>query len=239
MPLTRSLEQPNHAPSLGKRVQIYIARLAKGVPISAIVHQTLTVAVAGAAKGATSVPLEVALTGPIFAGQYLCFADDDDVERLALVTADAAIGATSLTVRALDQAIAADSVAEFPAYLWDRTDASLDETFANSKTATFNTGGAMDGVPTTIERKITLPGIFWHYNAAFRTAALAADAQAFVYVERLGEAPNSAFLEGDSIKGRGLVTSVKRSGQTNNPESNDLEIELMGAAIKSDPKPTV
>jgi hypothetical protein len=198
MPLTRNLVQINHVPTLGKNVQVYVARLGKGVPLSAIVDQTLVVATGGAAKGATSLPITTALTGKIFKGQYLCFADENDIEHLALLTADANVNATSLAVKSLDEAIPAAAAAEFPAYLWDRTDASLDESYANSKSLTFNTGGAQNAVPTTIDRKISLPGEFWHYNAAFRTAAAVADAQEYVYVKRVEPAPNANFTSGDT-----------------------------------------
>ncbi|MBW4692202.1 MAG: hypothetical protein KME27_10595 [Lyngbya sp. HA4199-MV5] len=189
------------------------------------------------AKGATSVTLFEPLLGPVYAGQYLCFADSNDVEKSAKVTVSAAIGATTLTVRALDEAITAGSGAEFPTYLWDRTDASLDETFATVQTVTFNTGGAQLQTPTTIDRKITLPGIKWHYNAAFRTAAEQADLQKFIYVKRLEPAPNPSFITGDSIVGIGVVTSNKQAGQANAPISGDLEISFSGAVIKAVPVP--
>lgn len=236
MPLTRNLVQINHVPTLGKNVQVYVARLGKGVPISAIVDQTLIVATGGAAALATTITLTTALTGKIFKGQYLCFADANDIEQLALVTADAVVGDTTLTVKALDEAIAATSKAEFPTYLWDRTDASLDQTYANNKTVTFNTGGAQNAVPTTIDRKITLPGEFWHYNAAFRTAAAVADAQEYLYVKRVEPAPNALFSAGDTIEGRALVSSVKSAGQSNSPITGDLEIEFSGPTKKTDPK---
>lgn len=332
MTLTRNLVQINHVPTLGKNVQVYVARLGRGVPISAIVDQvlyinggfqgTVTIATAaagvysvsvggvqigsytaivsdtiatirnglrasinantktsgiyagavgtgtfkllgaitftvtvsgpgagnitvgtiaavtgGADKGDLSVDLFEPTIGKIFAGQYLCFADSDDIEKLVLVTEDAPVGATSLVTRELDEAISAASLAEFPTYLWDRTDASLDETYANNKSLTFNTGGAQNAVPTTIDRKITLPGEFWHYNAAFRTAAAAADAQEYVYVKRVEPAPNANFVSGDSIEGRALFSSVKRAGQTNSPITSDLEAEFSGPTLKKDPVP--
>lgn len=332
MPLTRNLVQINHVPTLGKNVQVFVARLGKGVPLSAIVDQTLrlnggyqgtvTIATAaagvysvsvsglvigsytaivsdtlttirdglraslnkntlgsgiyagavgagtfkllggtiytatvsgpaagnitvgtialvtgGATKGSEAVDLFEPLIGKIFKGQYLCFADQDDLEKLALVTVDAVVGATSLVTKKLDEAIAATSLAEFPTYLWDRSDASLDETYANNKTVTFNTGGAQNAVPTTIDRKITLPGEFWHYNAAFRTAVAVADAQEYVYVKRVEPAPNDNFVSGDAIEGRALIASVKRAGQANSPITGDLEVEFSGPTKKSDPVP--
>jgi len=332
MPLTRNPVQINHVPTLGKEVQVYVARLGKGVPISAIVDQTLhinggfqgtvTIATAaagaytlsingslagsytatsgdtinsirdglranansnylgsgiyagavgsgtfkllggasftatvtgpgtgditvgtiaavtgGAAKGAETVDLFEPLIGQIFAGQYLCFADSDDIEKLLLVTTTGNVGDTTLTVSALDEAIPAAALAEFPTYLWDRTDASLDQTYANNKTVTFNTGGAQNAVPTTIDRKITLPGEFWHYNAAVRTAADAADAQEYVYVKRVEPAPNAAFIVGDAIEGRVLFTSAKRAGQANSPITSDLEADFSGPTKKTPPIP--
>jgi len=199
--------------------------------------EKLALVTGGAAKDSEAVDLFEPLIGKIFKGQYLCFADQDDLEKLALVTVDAVVGATSLVTKKLDEAIAATSLAEFPTYLWDRTDASLDETYANNKTVTFNTGGAQNAVPTTIDRKITLPGEFWHYNAAFRTAVAVADAQEYVYVKRVEPAPNDNFVSGDAIEGRALIASVKRAGQANSPITGDLEVEFSGPTKKSDPVP--
>lgn len=66
----------------------------------------VTVSGAGAAQGATAIPLASALTGPIPAGTILRFGADE----YALLTSAAAAGATSLAVEALPAALeAADS----------------------------------------------------------------------------------------------------------------------------------
>jgi hypothetical protein len=236
MTFDRSLVQTGHQPTKGKEVQVFIARLAKGQAFSTIAEQTLEVS-ANVAKGASAITLKTALTGPIKKGQYLCFADVNDVERLVLITADAAAAATNLTVKALDEAIPADAKAEFPPYLWDRTGADLDESFANNKVTTFNTGGAEDGTPTTKTAKLSLPGLKWHYNAAYRTALMAAHDQAFVYVKRVEPAPNSSFSVGDVCEGRALVTSHKSAAGTDANVTGDLQIDYMGALKLTDPVP--
>jgi hypothetical protein len=144
---------------------------------------------------------------------------------------------SSLTVKALDEAIPANAAAEFPPYLWDRTGADLDESFASNKVTTFNTGGAEDGTPTTKSAKVSLPGLKWHYNAAYRTALLAARDQVFVYVKRSEPAPSSSFLTGDIVEGRGLVTSHKSAAGTEDNVTGDLEIEFTGATKITDPVP--
>jgi hypothetical protein len=238
MPFDRSLVQTGHQPTKGKEVQVFIARLAKGQAFETVVEQTLTVN-ANVAKGATSIALTTPLTGPIKKGQYLCFADANDVERLVLITADAnptvATPISTLTVKELDEAITANAKAEFPPYLWDRTGADLDESFANNKVTTFNTGGAEDGTPTTKTAKVSLPGLKWHYNAAYRTALKAAHDQAFVYVKRMEPAPNSNFTTGDVYEGRGLVTSHKSAAGTDANVTGDLDVEFMGAPKITDP----
>lgn len=67
------------------------------------------VGVAGAAIGATSVPV-AALTGPIPSGTVLDFG----TTKFAVLTAAAAAGATSLTVRALVTALVSGDTATYP-----------------------------------------------------------------------------------------------------------------------------
>lgn len=187
-------------------------------------------AVSGAAitKGLTTLTLAEPLTGQINPGQFLCFADKDDIERLVEVTAKADVGATSLTVRALDEAIAGGSQAEFPPYLWDRTEASVNRSYTDQTAVTFNTGGSPDGTPDQIEKSFSLPGLAYHYNAAYQTALKAADDQKFVYIRAVYPAPNSAFKNGGITQGRALVSSANGASPASGFRSADLEINMRG-----------
>lgn len=75
---------------------------------------TITVAAPGAALSATTLPV-AALTTRIYSGWTLTFASG----HTAAVTADAAVGATSLTVSALAAAISTGDTASAPLYLWN------------------------------------------------------------------------------------------------------------------------
>jgi hypothetical protein len=74
----------------------------------ALAPVAVTVGVAGAAQGATSVPV-AALSGPIPGGTILDFGG----AKLAVLTADAAAGATALAVRALPTALVSGDAATF------------------------------------------------------------------------------------------------------------------------------
>ena len=214
--------------------QTFTATSTGATPANMTVASTALVSNSNA-KGDVLITLFEPLLGPVYAGQWLCFADYNDVERLAKVTVSAAIGAPTLTVAALPESISGGTGAEHPTYIWDRTDASFDETFATIQTVTFNTGGAQLQTPTTIDRKLTIPGIFWHYNAAYRTAQEQADLQKFIYVRRVEPAPNPNYITGDSVTGVGVVTSNKRTGAANSPIAADLEVTYSGAVTKAIP----
>lgn len=193
--------------------------------------------VSGAAppiKGATTVTLHSALTGQINAGQFLCYYDfGTGEERLVEVTANADVGATSLTVAPLKEALYAGMVAEYPPYLWDRTDASTDRSYTDATVTTFNTGGAVDGVPTTIEKTMSLPGIYYYYNAAYWTALKSAEDQAFIYVKRRRPAPGTGFIHGGITEGRALVTSAPDAAPADNFVNADLEIAFRGSTTET------
>ena len=228
MPNIRSLEQ-SHAPVAGKKIQVFVALFMSGQPLTEFAAQTLTVDVAGAAKGATSIPLSGALTSPVNAGQYLTFADANDVEKLAQVTAFADVGETSLTVAALDEAIDAADVSQYPPYLWDRTDASINRSIAYDTVETFNTGGNEDGTPGTTTGSLTLPGLEYHYNAAARTLEYAVQNSEFVYFRYEKPIPSSAFLAGEVVEGRAGVESFDSAAPAAGAVTNDFTLKTLGA----------
>jgi hypothetical protein len=236
MPLTRSLEQ-KHAPIQGKRVGVYIARFETGQPFSDFTPQTLTVAAGGAAKGATSVPLASALTKPVNKGQFLCFADINDIEHLVEVTAKAATGATALTCRALDEAITAAETAEYPAYLWDRTEAGIDQSIAYDTVETFNTGGNEDGTPGTKSGSLSTPGLKYHYNAASQTLARAVSDSAFVIVRREEPVPSPAFTTGEVTVFRAGVESKASAAPASGALTDDYTLKILGAVQTTLPVP--
>lgn len=226
MPMTRSLDQ-KHAPVAGKKVQIFIARFETGQPFSDFAPQTLTVAAGGAAKGANSIPLTTPLTKPINKGQFLCFADTNDVEHLVEVTAKST--GSTIQCRALDEAIAAAEVAEYPAYLWDRTDASLEQSINYDVVETFNTGGNEDGTPGTKSGSLSVPGLKYHYNAAAQTLARAVTDSAFVIVRREEPVPSTAFTTGPVEVFRAGVESASKAAPASGSMTDDYTLKILGA----------
>lgn len=210
---------------------------AASAPASGLTVVAVASVAGSAAKGATTITLSSALTGDINPDQYLCFADSDGIERLARVTAKASVGATALTVAPLDQAIGGGAAAEFPPYLWDRTDASIDRSYSNSSVTTYNTGEDRDGVPSGAEKNITVPGLYYHYNAAYQTAYRAANTGSYIHVRVIDPVPNDDFRQGRATNSRALVTSAPSAAPQDGQVSADLNIAFMGAVVETDPIP--
>jgi hypothetical protein len=193
---------------------------------------------AGAAeKGDTELDLWEPLEGPIYAGQYFGFADDNGIEMVAKLTQDALPGATSVTIAPLKKAIAGGARAEFPAYVWDRTGVNLSRTFNNSTTSTFNTGANRDGTPSGAEKDLEAPGVFNAKNAGYLTALAAANDEAFVRV-KIVEVPvdeSGDFDRWTLVESRALVSAANSESPEEGSQSADLSFALMGGVIEGDP----
>ena len=230
----------NHAPTRGKETDVFIALLPIGER-RAPTDQQLIVSTGGAAKGATSIPLTGALTGDIEEDQYLCFADANGKEYLALLSSKADgtdTPVSALPVVALGEAIPAGAVAEFPPYLWDRTAADVDRSYSLNSVTTFNTGDSRDGVITGNEKNITLPGLYFFYNAAYKTAKLAADSGRELWVTRLIRKPNDNYQSGDKTEGAAVVTAAPSPSSQDGQVGADLTLAFVGPNTESDAIPT-
>ena len=236
MPLQRSRIVQTHAPTLGRRSDVFIARLPNGVRAKPA-DQTLTVATGGAAKGNTTITLSAAINTTIAAGQYLCFANSDGAEFIAQVTALVQSG-TSLPVAPLPEAIPAGAVAEFPTYLWDRTAADLERSYNRATFATFNTGGDEDAVVTGASRTLSLPGLYYFKNAAYLTALKAANDGAELWVRRELPPPSPAYQLGAVIEGPASVTAAPTASPVDGNVSADLTLAFNGSPTETDPVPT-
>jgi hypothetical protein len=192
----------------------------------------------GADQGETEIDLFEPLTGEIQEGQYLTYANANDQERLVQILQKALPGDTTLITARLDQAIDGGSISEYPPYVWDRTSANVERSYANSTVNTFNTGGARDGTPTTSEKSIALPGLYNYANAAYKTALYAAENAAYVHVRVLDPPPNSNFSRGPVVvEGRALVTAAPTAAAQEGQISGDLTIAFMGTSDHADPVP--
>lgn len=135
-----------------------------------ITVSTISGAGTGAAKGATSIALPFALIGRIAAGQYLRFADLSGTTEVTVgVASDAAVGATSLIVEPLDEAIPAASVAQFPPEFTHRDTATISPKYQFQGFQTLNTGGWEDGVIVGGSGDTDLGGTFFELDPATRT----------------------------------------------------------------------
>jgi hypothetical protein len=191
----------------------------------------------GATKGDDTLNLLEPLKGRMEAGQYLCFADDNDIEVVALLRETALVGATTLSIYALTQAIVGGGRAEFPPYLWDRTSADIDRSFANSTFSTFNTGGDRDGTATTKEKNLSVPGVYNPKNAAYLTAKRAAEDGVYIHA-RVVDPPldeSGDFEKFVVVEGRALVTAVSSPAPQDGFIGGDLSIAFMGAVTEGDP----
>jgi hypothetical protein len=124
---------------------------------------------ATAAKGDTSIALAAATIEEMQIGQFLHFSDHQGFEYMAELTAQAPIGSTLLTVRALPEAIPHASTCEFPVYVWNITAADINRTYNLTETQDFNSGQNRDGEITGGSSDINLPGVKTYKNAGAET----------------------------------------------------------------------
>lgn len=221
-----------HAPTRGKDIDLRVALLAPGLrvkPYGDTIEQ-ITVGTA-AAKGAVSIPV-TALTANVVRmakGQVLRFVDQTTgKEFLAYVDADAEAADTTITVKALDEAIPVGAIAEFPAYVWDRTDSSTTKSFSFSGVTTYNTGDNEDGVNTGFTVDATLPGIDYHYNDGLKTALAAANLGQEFWFAKVKPAPNDAFVRGEVREGPAVVTGDNEGSPADAFQSRDIDVKWVG-----------
>jgi hypothetical protein len=213
-----------HAPSLGRTTDIFVSLLPLGVR-TAPTQQTLTVASGGAALSATTITVDETIAALIPANSFLQFYNlTTGEEYLAQLTADVSTG-SSLTVKALGEAIPEGAVASNPGYLWDRSDASVDRSYNRSTVATFNTGGDEDGVVTGASRTMTLPGLFYAKNAGYLNALWAAENGREIYVQR--QINGVLDMEGPCV-----VTAAPSAAPVDGNVSADLTLAFQGKPVE-------
>ncbi len=198
--------------------------------------QTLTIG-AAVAKAATSITLDAALTVPVDAGNWLLFVDSNGLEYLAKVTADADSGASTLTVKALDEAIPDTATAKFPSELYDRSAVNIARTYNNQEVFTLNTGGDRQAVATTSTKNATAPGFWYWHNPGYRTCKEAAESKKPVWLFVEYEPPSAAFAKGIIVSGKAIITSRPTDSPANGFLSGDLNFEFTGPVSEADPVP--
>jgi hypothetical protein len=232
-----------HAPTRGKDVDLRVALLAPGDRIKPYGDSVEKITVANGsavAKGATSITT-TALTANVIKiakGQVLRFEDQaTGKEYLAYVDEDATATDTALTVKALDEEIPDSAVAEFPAYVWDRTDSSTTKSYNFSGTTTYNTGDNEDGVVTGYTADITLPGIDYHYNDGMKTVLEAARLGQECWVSKIKPAPTDAFERGEVREGPAVLTNDSEGSAADAFQTRDLDMKWVGDIDELPAKP--
>jgi hypothetical protein len=231
--LQRSIDQ-SHAPQRGKDAGLYVAIFQPGNVKADFAPQVLTMASA-AAKGATSITLTSAPAKAINKGQCLCFADANDVEHLVIVAAKTT--SATITVEPLGEAITTAEKAEYPAYVWDRTDVNLSESVSIETTETFNTGGFEDGVAGTTSASIEAGGLKNYYNAGAATLAKAKQLGAFVWARYEESIPSAAFTAGEVTESRAAVEKRDRANPAKGFGTDDYSLKLLGKNYVTNPVP--
>ena len=172
------------------------------------IAQTITLNGAAVAN-ANSLTVE-ALTGKIDTSAelpvYVNFTDADGNESLVKITADAIATATTLTVAALDKAIADNATAELPVKLLARTAANISTNSSDTTSTTFDTGAYEDGLMTSIGYGVSCPGNFLSQDAGWRTCFQAFNELKEVWLEVALPKP-AGYSKGYVFKGPASVTN--------------------------------
>jgi hypothetical protein len=225
-----------------QNTKLLLALLPLGVRVQPVT-QTLTIDTTGGtntpvAKGAVAIPLTVALTGLISQGQWLLFTDSTGIERVAQLSADAPVGATSLAVNALPEAIADGATAPFPVAIQARTGASVSRSANLQTTVTFDSGAERDGTTIVRERNLSAAGNYLYYDAGLRTAEYAFENDQEVWVTRILPPPSNAYTTGKITQGPAAVTSIPDETPASGFITQNLEIAFLGYCNESAPTPT-
>lgn len=196
---------------IGRGTEVTVALLQPGVR-SEVVPQTITVGATAAAAAATTITV-TPLTEPIFASPenpvFLAFEDAvDEGDRFVKVIADAADGATTLTVDPLKRGIAAASRGQYPVKLQARTSADLSTTANDTTTTTFDSSGYVDGIVTSIGYGVSCPGNFLQLDAGFRTCFFAFNEFREVWLTLKLPSPGQGYTSGYIFKGPASVTDA-------------------------------
>lgn len=186
---------------------------------------TLTAEIAAAALTAAVEALDVAIP----AGTFLLFESTGQVQRMVKVTANAAVGATSLTIAANPRLVATAATAEFPSRIWDRSNVDIDQSASSETVNTFEAGASGIRVSGSIERSVSIPG-FWrpHDNPGYAMADEAFSSGNAIFFGIKYPAPSGA-TKGIEKRFRGIVTSMPIANDSAGLIAGDIEIEISGA----------
>lgn len=198
---------------------------------------TVTVGTA-AAKGAESVPV-TGLTEKMYKGQALTFADADGFESMAILSDDAAVGATSLDVYALPEAIAIGATAQFPAKVSERNSINFSESANTAETQTGDSGGYMRMIISGFAAPtITADGLMVYKNPGHMTAFNCFLERQRVFARLVYPAPSPEYTKGFQRYGYFVVNSLGNDASADAQITAPLELTADGGVCYVDPTPT-
>lgn len=221
----------NHQPYNGDKSIVRVA-IGKIKPV----FQTLTLDNA-AQKGATSITVTTALAAPIDKDNWLLFTDADGLEYLAKVTADAAVDATTLTVRALDVEIPDTSTSPFPSELYDRSSIDLDFKYSAKDIFTLNTGGDRQVVTTSSQKSAKAPGFWYFFNAGLHICREASESKKPIWLFVEYEPPSPDYSKGVTNIGKAVISSRPKQSPADGFITQDLDFEFTGPVEEIQPVP--
>lgn len=223
----------NRPRTRGQDTGVFVALLPTGIR-NEPVYQELE-ASATIAAGQTNITLDLAITGPIQAGQYLLFRDADDQEYLCKVTETVDSG-TTLTVQPLKEPIPEGAIAEFPPEFTERTAADINRTYNRSTIATFNTGGFEDGPIVGGSVEVPLPGVYYEFCPVFNTILDNADSGREFWVQVELPPPRDGW-RGRIVQGAVVFTGITQARPVDGFVSNDFTGSFQGFPAETAAEP--
>jgi hypothetical protein len=178
------------------------------------VDTTITSAATLTAKdvtGGATINLTGALGAGVFipADSFVAFvAPTTGAQVLVQLSDNAEASDTSLSVYEIPEAIAASSVATYPLRLKGRTAANLGRSGNRVSSVDFDSAGFSDGLTTSIEQTIEVPGSWLPLDPGFATAEQAFLKLREVYVWLTLPKISEAYTKGRIYKGAASITAL-------------------------------
>lgn len=188
------------------------------------------------AKGATTIALAASVTTTAKTGQYVQWVDGNGKLYIAQLNADYTTG-TSMTVKALPEAIPSGSKAEFPVEFNLRTAADFDDSTDVDTVNTYDHPINGDSTPGATTLTLTTGGLYSFYDAGSRTCIYAKENNLEVWVERELDIPSDAFSKGEVRGGAALVTSAPSAAPNESSVTQDFTFQINGTPYRADPVP--
>jgi len=198
----------------------------------------MTVTVSGdVAKGATSITV-TATTEKMYKGQALTFVDTTGYETLAILSADAEVGASSLTVYEIPELIPDGATANFPVKLAERSSVNYSASANTAETQTGDSAGEMRMIVSGFAAKtVSTDGVFTYKNAGYETCRNCFASRERVFVRIQYPAPNPQYTTGLERNGFFVVNSLGNDASADSQITAPVELTSDGGVCEVDPVP--